>query len=256
MKRHTYVFATLLAIGVTFLAQPAFAFELFPGETAGMQDFRQYVLAFYNFSIAAGILIATILIMIGGMIWVTSAGNPGRIELAKSYIIDSIIGVILLLGAVVILRVINPALVDLPKINPAPLAAIGSCVYTDPKSYTRCESVPEISCKETLKGTWKSATSCNTVCPLKQPPNPSKPGECGASAEQEKNAAVERARFCAQFSTSGDMVNQRVRDAGRYETRDNCRTYCDERSNVTDVPYRCTGEYDPTIGANGWCNCQ
>ncbi|MBI4122106.1 MAG: hypothetical protein HY461_02135 [Parcubacteria group bacterium] len=174
----------LMLVGLLVLAMPhtasAQSFELFPGEKAAMDsnDFRLYVLNFYNFSIAAGILIATVLIMIGGIIWVTSAGNPGRIETAKSYIIDSIVGVILLFGAVVILRLINPALVNLPKITPTPLGSLGACVYmtkSGDETYKTCQTNSELSCKETLKGKWVKNTSCGNACPEKKD---GRPGEC------------------------------------------------------------------------------
>ncbi len=245
---------TIVLAAVMLAPQTALAFELFPGDNpAG--DFRDYVIAFYNFSIAAGILIATVLIMIGGMIWVTSAGNASRVELAKSYIIDSIIGVILLLGAVVILRLINPALVELPKFAPNDLGGpSGSCIYmtSGTPSYRKCESASDLYCREGLKGTFQQGKTCNEVCPLKQgSPNI---GECGEEIDRQQAAAdaVSRARFCVQFSTSGQAVNERVRDSGRFDTRQNCQTYCEERSNVSGINFRCSGSYDDQLGR---CNC-
>lgn len=138
----------LFVFAFTLTAHAQQANPLFPGD-APLQDYRVYIQKFYQFSVAAGILIATVLIMIGGMIWVTSAGNPGRIDKAKSYILDSIIGVILLVSAYTILQVINPGLVRVPAIDARlKLGETGACVYQrDGKQYcgtsTRAECVQE-----------------------------------------------------------------------------------------------------------------
>lgn len=187
-SRHIPIFMLCLLAVAALMPDTASAVQLFPGENPS-GDFREYVIAFYNFSISAGILIATVLIMIGGMIWVTSAGNSSRVELAKSYIIDSIIGVILLIGAVVILRLVNPALVDLPTFAPSALGGpLGACVYNDPQgNYQRCQTTSQLYCsggdfEGILKGTWTQGKACKDVCPLKEPANNARPQECESPA--------------------------------------------------------------------------
>lgn len=124
--------------GLGFLL-PVQAQELFPGEFEGLPqgpgqpaDYRRYIQQFYQFSIAASVLIATVLIMIGGMIWVTSAGNQSRITKAKEYISNSIIGVILLMSAYLLLQFINPRLVTLESPGFEQLGVFVPCVTENP----------------------------------------------------------------------------------------------------------------------------
>lgn len=135
------------AVFIPEISQAA-EFSLFPGEKESIGDYRKFIQNFYRFSIAAGILIATVMIMIGGVIWITSAGDQGRVGKAKVYMTDSIIGVVLLLSAYLILAVINPSLVELKKpgadILQAPSAAEdeegeGACdLRGDPRALQDC----------------------------------------------------------------------------------------------------------------------
>lgn len=102
------------------------AYTLFPGESIG--DFRIYIRNFYFFSIGAAMLVAVILMMVGGVIWLTSAGNQGRVTKGKEFIINSLIGVILLISAYLILQVINPSLVNLDSADLPKIPGTGSCV--------------------------------------------------------------------------------------------------------------------------------
>lgn len=251
--------ATWAQTGAAPQPDPA-SYELFPNESSALGDYRQYIRAFYKFSIAAGILIATVLIMIGGMIWVTSAGNPGRIDKAKSYIIDSIIGVILLISAYTILQVLNPNLVALPDIKSRLIIGnVGACVYQlGSKSYCRVATADDCTKPNSSQtaagitaGSFKKDTSCAAACPQNQDGSCTEAGSEEA-VNQAREDAIARARYCSQFSTTGEAVNERVADSGRFDTWQNCQTYCYERSNVSSIPYRCSGAYDQQINR---CNC-
>lgn len=176
--------ATWAQTGAAPQPDPA-SYELFPNESSALGDYRQYIRAFYQFSIAAGILIATVLIMIGGMIWVTSAGNPGRIDKAKSYIIDSIIGVILLISAYTILQVLNPNLVALPDIKSRLIIGnVGACVYQmGSKSYCRMTTNDDCTKPNSSQtaagitaGTYSKNLSCADTC------TPNTDGSCSRVA--------------------------------------------------------------------------
>lgn len=129
IKRLKY--CTRIILPLSLLSIPTIAlgqgFELFPGELSS-PDFRFYITNFYQFAIPASILLATVLIMIGGVIWITSAGNQTRIAKAKDFIINSIIGIILLISAYLILAFINPAFVNLQPIDFPELKVPGCCV--------------------------------------------------------------------------------------------------------------------------------
>lgn len=161
----TLALALLLAFAVDAQAQSN---ALFPGDNP-TADYRLYIKSFYNFAVAAGILIATVLIMIGGMIWVTSAGNPGRIDKAKSYILDSIIGVILLISAYTILQVINPTLVRVPPIDlRAKFGDIGACRYERNNGKVFCSISSKDQCTKGGSafpaGVFTPNQDCDDIC--------------------------------------------------------------------------------------------
>jgi len=106
----------------------AFAIELllnYPEITGAVspnqaQSLPQLIRYIYLFSIGIVGITALLAIIIGAINYVTSAGNPSKAQDAKDRIYSAIIGVILLLASVMILRTINPDLVNieftLPKI--------------------------------------------------------------------------------------------------------------------------------------------
>jgi hypothetical protein len=93
----------------------------------------QMVKAFYDYGVGIAGILAAIMLMAGGLLWLTSAGNSSRIEQAKNLIFGSIIGLVLLFGAWMMLRTINPNLVDF-KINSIPVVkpiqTVSFCAHT------------------------------------------------------------------------------------------------------------------------------
>ena len=93
--------------------------EKIPGfeseSSAAGVSFYTYIGAVYKFGIATVAICAMTMIIIGGYMYVVSAGNNAGMEKAKKYITDAIIGLILALTAWLILYFINP---DLIKIKP------------------------------------------------------------------------------------------------------------------------------------------
>jgi hypothetical protein len=69
----------------------------------------------YIWSLAAAAILALFMIVIGGYITMTAAGNAERASRGKNYIQSSLIGLVLLIGAYVLLNTINP---DLVNFNP------------------------------------------------------------------------------------------------------------------------------------------
>jgi len=72
-----------------------------------------YIYAIYNYLLAIGGVLAVIALMIGGIIWLVSAGNASRITQAKSWISGSLTGVLILLTSYILLYQINPDLIGL-----------------------------------------------------------------------------------------------------------------------------------------------
>ncbi|MCX6797817.1 MAG: pilin [Candidatus Falkowbacteria bacterium] len=91
----------------------------------------QYISAFYNYAMGIVGIVAVIVLMIGGVIWLTSGGNPNKVGQAKDLIVGSITGVALLLGSWILLNTVNPNLVKF-KINAVNYIAelrMGCCEY-------------------------------------------------------------------------------------------------------------------------------
>lgn len=76
-----------------------------------------YIKAIYNYMLIIGGIVAVIALMIGGIIWLVSAGNASRISEAKSWITGSITGVTILLTSYILLYQINPELVNLKPLK-------------------------------------------------------------------------------------------------------------------------------------------
>lgn len=77
----------------------------------------RYINAFYKYGLTIIGILAAVILMAGGIIWLTSAGSPDRVNLAKDMISGSLIGIALLYGAYLILNTINPELTKLNAIK-------------------------------------------------------------------------------------------------------------------------------------------
>lgn len=72
----------------------------------------QMVKGFYNYGIGIAGILAAIVLMAGGIIWLTSAGSSEKISQAKGLITGSLTGLLLVFGSWLILKTVNPYLVD------------------------------------------------------------------------------------------------------------------------------------------------
>lgn len=79
----------------------------------------EYILSIYNYLMAITGLLATIVLMVSGIIWLTAAGNTDKISQAKNLMTGAITGLVLMLTSYLILKTINPYLVDfrIPEIE-------------------------------------------------------------------------------------------------------------------------------------------
>ncbi|MCK4355240.1 hypothetical protein KAW43_02775 [Candidatus Parcubacteria bacterium] len=80
-------------------------------------ELPQYVKYLFNFAIGLGGILAFVILIFGGIKWMTSAGDPTKINEAKTKMLGGIIGLILLLGAWFIIDAINPKLLSLKKMD-------------------------------------------------------------------------------------------------------------------------------------------
>lgn len=130
------VFATLLfgfwqsvkAVDV-LIDYPAIKGAQSPNETSDLPQLINYI---YKFALLACGIVAFISILIGAIRYVTSAGDASKAGDAKEQIYQALLGVLILLAAVLILRIINPDLVNLNLSLPT------SPNTTNPNATTEC----------------------------------------------------------------------------------------------------------------------
>ena len=90
-----------------------------PGVTTNLPEIIKYI---YMFALGAAGFVALLAILIGAIMYVFSTGNPSKAKDAKDRILSALLGILILLISVLLLRIINPDLInigfDLPIITP------------------------------------------------------------------------------------------------------------------------------------------
>ena len=95
----------------------------------------RYVKAVYVYFVWIVGILATVMVMYGGIQWVTAAGNSSRIENAKQTMNGAFIAIVLTLTSFLLLRLINPALVKITDLSilTVPTILIGEGLETSEK---------------------------------------------------------------------------------------------------------------------------
>jgi len=92
------------------------------GEECVVSWLADYMQAIYRYGIGAILILAVVVMMIGGVVWLTASGNDKKISDAKNWINGSLFGVLIALSSYMILNIVNPALTTL---SPIKLTSIG-----------------------------------------------------------------------------------------------------------------------------------
>lgn len=100
---------------------------------SGTEWIARYIGAVYRYGISIGAILAAVVIMAAGILWLTSGGSQQKIGKAKELITGSLVGLFLLFGSYMILNMINPALVNfrVSKISAIPPLISGCCKYSN-----------------------------------------------------------------------------------------------------------------------------
>lgn len=95
-----------------------------PKDTLSQETpFTDYVKYLFPFLLSVAAFSALVMFVYGGIEYMASGGNPSRASAGKEKITDAILGLLLAVGSVLILRTINPKLVELNlDISPAGVA--------------------------------------------------------------------------------------------------------------------------------------
>ncbi len=70
----------------------------------------EYIKAIYNYSMTIVGILAAVVLMFAGVIWLTAGGNASRVDDAKKWITASLTGLIIALTSYMILNIVNPDL--------------------------------------------------------------------------------------------------------------------------------------------------
>ncbi|OGF33302.1 hypothetical protein A2533_03930 [Candidatus Falkowbacteria bacterium RIFOXYD2_FULL_35_9] len=105
----------------------------------------QYIAAFYNYGVRFGAILAVLMLIIGGVMYITAGINPQIVGKAKDMMTYSVLGLVILIGSYVILTSVNPDLSRLPNIE---------IENIKPVEFVCCQSSadPNDVILETLKG--------------------------------------------------------------------------------------------------------
>ncbi len=114
----------------------------------------KYIIGVYNYGLAIVGILAAIVLMAGGVLWLISGGDPGKINQAKELMVGSVIGTIILFSAWIILNTVNPALLQFKPLNPVVIQKIDYC----------CDQTKGLSLPQDGKCTSGQLCSNGAVC--------------------------------------------------------------------------------------------
>ncbi len=86
-------------------------------ESCSIPWLADYILVFFRYGITIIGILAVIVIMIAGVLWLTAAGNSEQVGHAKELIKGSLLGVLIAVSSYMILTIINPALTQLSPVK-------------------------------------------------------------------------------------------------------------------------------------------
>lgn len=97
----------------------------------------KYIAGLYNYSFAVAGILAAIVLMAEGLMWLVSGGNQTKIGRAKQIIGGAVLGLIILFSSYIILNVINPELLEMKALSiqgigniPSSDSSLGCCSCT------------------------------------------------------------------------------------------------------------------------------
>ena len=137
----------------------------------------EYIIGIYNYALSIVGILAAIVLMAGGVMWLISGGDASKITQAKELITGSITGLIILSASYIILYQVNP---DLTKMKPIKVDYIGAEDLepvsnegnpTNSKVCEDCSTIKEITIKggsgNQINGglSYKLYTAWTSSCP-------------------------------------------------------------------------------------------
>lgn len=134
----------------------------------GANSIGQYIKAIYNYAIGVVGILATVVMMIGGIVWITAGGNQTRISEAKAWIGASLTGLVLALASYTLLSMINPNLVEFQPIDVDRVGELDNSLDLDGNPYASTtiaekEGIPGVCIKAGGSCLMSTAVCCGTL---------------------------------------------------------------------------------------------
>jgi len=160
------------AADIKFTPQVQIGDYTFDAKDASTGNIARYVRAIYKYAIGIVGILAAVVLMVGGVMWIVAGGNATTIGEAKAWIGASLTGLVLALLSYLILATVNPALVDLKTTGIKKVTELntGRCLTeslsSDPQAIYVCEdNYTEEQCmKNNPSNKWQKGISCPTPC--------------------------------------------------------------------------------------------
>jgi hypothetical protein len=121
-------------------------------------EFSEYIAYLFNFFLGIAAVLAFIMIFTAGIKLLESRGNPSQIEEAKKKIINSLIGLTILLTSYILLTTINPDIINVQNINLGGVNISVPVIIPNPKP----ETIKNYSFEEIPIGTITEAILAGT----------------------------------------------------------------------------------------------
>lgn len=155
MKKYysNLLLVNLIVILLFAICSDARALEVPITGATNVTNLVTYIEALYNFVIGSIGLLATVMIMYAGFLWMTARGNAEQVGKAKKYMAGAVSGIILALSAYLILNVINPDLTKINSLSPQSPPTIVSPPTKAGVSYSMCTTNTDCQSNECLSGT-------------------------------------------------------------------------------------------------------
>ncbi len=131
-----FLLAVISGVAIFFVLSPAQAITFKPSVTIpGLpseitirgDSIGLYISAIYKYAIGIVGIVATVVLMFGGVTWITAGGSAERIGSAKAWIGASLTGLALVLASYMIMNTVNPDLVIFKPVRPVTISSSVQC---------------------------------------------------------------------------------------------------------------------------------
>ncbi len=102
----------------------------------------QYMSAVYRYAVGIGGMLAAVMMMIGGVQYLTAGGDSSRVARGKQRITDALLGLMIVMGAYLLMYVVNP---DLVGFGPLRVVKLSSADFETPTGIPEELLVPPVS---------------------------------------------------------------------------------------------------------------